>query len=393
MNHIWIVIAIIMMVSGIGVMGFSAHQAGKKGIYILLGVSFKFIGILLHNVNIIYPLVLSPLLFLNSSVLAQIVCFGIAIGYKIRLDNKEKEEAQAGLISQLKENQVLQNKVNLELEQKVKERTAQIEVQSQALFKMNKELSKINEEMGAINIELKEQSEEIAAQRDALEQEKDKSDNLLLNILPHSTANELKETGKAIPRFYEQVSVMFIDFKNFTLVAEKLSPDDLLKELNHYFVKFDLITKKFGIEKIKTIGDAYMCASGLPEFNEDCHYNLVKAAIEIQKFAGNMKEEREHKNLPFWELRIGIHTGPVVAGVIGLHKFAYDVWGDTVNIAARMESSGETGKINVSGETYEVIKNQFLCSHRGKIQAKNKGEVEMYFVEKELIHELQPIRI
>ncbi len=211
--------------------------------------------------------------------------------------------------------------------------------------------------------------------------EKQKSDNLLLNILPHETAEELKHTGTAQSRSFTQVTVMFTDFKNFTTAAERLSPELLVREIHEYFSMFDQITTKYNIEKIKTIGDSYMCAGGIPQANETHHKDVVRAALEIQAFMKERKQARESRGELFFELRLGIHTGPVVAGIVGTKKFAYDIWGDTVNVASRMESHGMPGKVNISGSTYECIKDEFHCVYRGKIEAKNKGEVDMYFVE------------
>jgi guanylate cyclase len=207
------------------------------------------------------------------------------------------------------------------------------------------------------------------------------SEALLLNILPKEIADELKANGSAEPRQFEQVTVMFTDFKNFSKIAEKLSPSELVTEIDTVFKAFDRIIGKCIIEKIKTIGDAYMCAGGLPVPNTSHPFDVVHAAMEIQQFIKlYIQECRELGKDPF-EIRIGIHTGPVVAGIVGEKKFAYDIWGDTVNTASRMESSGVAGKINISGTTYELIKDKFNCVYRGKIQAKNKGEIDMYFVE------------
>lgn len=211
--------------------------------------------------------------------------------------------------------------------------------------------------------------------------EKEKSDNLLLNILPKETAEELKQKGFAETQHYDLVTVMFADFKGFTHVSEKLNPRELVQEIHFYFSQFDRIVRKHGIEKIKTIGDAYMCAGGLPIPNDTHPQDVVRAAMEINAWMEEIRAEREAQGSHFFEMRIGIHTGPVVAGIVGLDKFQYDIWGDTVNIAARMESSGEPGKINISGVTYELIKDHFQCTFRGKIDAKNKGKIEMYFVE------------
>lgn len=214
-----------------------------------------------------------------------------------------------------------------------------------------------------------------------LQSEKEKSDELLLNILPSDIAKELKEKGTAQAQKYGSVTVMFTDFKGFSIIAENMSADDLVSELDFCFKEFDRIIQRYGIEKIKTIGDAYMAVGGLPVVNDGHAVNVVKAALEIRDFMDQHGKKRAAQNKPVFEVRIGIHTGNVVAGIVGLKKFAYDIWGDTVNLAARMESSSEEGKINISGTTYQLIKDQFQCHYRGKILAKNKGEVDMYFVE------------
>ena len=212
--------------------------------------------------------------------------------------------------------------------------------------------------------------------------EKERSDKLLLNVLPAETAEELKEKGSATPKHYEMVSVLFTDFKGFTSIAEKLSPQQLVAELDVCFLEFDKIIDKHNIEKIKTIGDAYMCAGGIPAANSTNPVDVVRAGLEIRDFMENLKTKREARGEDFWELRIGIHTGPVIAGVVGSNKFAYDIWGDAVNTASRMESSGIPGMVNISGSTYDLIKGHFKCSHRGQIQAKNKGKIDMYIVDR-----------
>lgn len=211
--------------------------------------------------------------------------------------------------------------------------------------------------------------------------ERDISDELLLNILPASVADELKRDGSAEARQYDQVSVLFSDFKGFSKIASSLSPAELVEDLDECFKGFDEIIQKAGVEKIKTIGDAYMCAAGLPEEDEGHASKLVNVALEMQKFLDRWNIRRHALGKPKFEARIGIHTGPIVAGVVGSKKFAYDIWGDTVNVAARMESAGEANRVNVSSSTYLHIKDQFLCRHRGRIPAKNIGEIDMYFVE------------
>ncbi|WP_210465726.1 adenylate/guanylate cyclase domain-containing protein [Rufibacter roseolus] len=215
-------------------------------------------------------------------------------------------------------------------------------------------------------------------------QQKEEIEKLLLNILPVEVANELKETGAATPRFYESATVLFTDFVGFTSIAEGLSPNELVSELNNCFLAFDTIVEKNNLEKIKTIGDAYMCAGGLPVSNQTHAVDAILAAIEIQEHMKRVNEARASHGLVPWSLRIGIHTGPLVAGVVGRKKFAYDIWGDTVNLASRIESSGEGGKINISETTFEAVKEWFSCLYRGKVPAKNKGEVDMYFVQSKL---------
>jgi class 3 adenylate cyclase len=212
-------------------------------------------------------------------------------------------------------------------------------------------------------------------------QSQKRSDELLLNILPHEVAEELKQTGRCQAKTYSMVTIMFADFKDFTSVSEKVSAELLVNEINYCFSAFDLILPKYRVEKIKTVGDAYICVGGMPTLNFTHATDVINAAIEIRTFMLERKKEKEAKGeIPF-ELRIGIHTGPVVAGIVGVKKYAYDIWGDTVNLAARMESSSEAGRINISGTTYSLVKDKFNCTYRGKIQAKNKGEMDMYFVE------------
>ncbi|MEZ5012720.1 MAG: adenylate/guanylate cyclase domain-containing protein [Chitinophagales bacterium] len=221
----------------------------------------------------------------------------------------------------------------------------------------------------------------VARQRNKIGKEKKRSDNLLLNILPEEVADELKEKGSADAKQFDDVTVMFTDFKGFTTISEKLSARELVSEIDTCFKAFDNIIAKYGLEKIKTIGDSYMCAGGLPVPNKTHAMDVVRAAMEILQFMEEHLKSNHAEGKEAFEIRIGIHTGPVVAGIVGVKKFAYDIWGDTVNIASRMESSGEAGKVNISGSTYAVIKNSITCTFRGKIPAKNKGDIEMYFVD------------
>ncbi len=212
-----------------------------------------------------------------------------------------------------------------------------------------------------------------------IEGEKEKSDNLLRNILPAETAEELKLNGKVAAKSFDSVTVFFSDFKGFTFYSQSLAPDVLVKSVDYYFSKFDQIIEKHGLEKIKTIGDAYMCAGGLPFPSEDHPNKMVAAALEIEAFVDETKRHKP-EGITCFDIRIGINTGPIVAGVVGLKKFAYDIWGDTVNVASRMESMSDAGRINVSEYTYELIKDSYDCEFRGEIEVKNKGNMKMYFV-------------
>ena len=212
-----------------------------------------------------------------------------------------------------------------------------------------------------------------------IEAEKNRSQKLLLNILPKKAAAELIHKGKVQAKKFQSVSVMFTDFKNFTKYSENLSPEALVETVGFYFSKFDEIIKKYGLEKIKTMGDAYMCAGGLPFPTEDHAQNMIRAAFEIIEFVDKTKNNKEAAEKIF-DIRIGINTGPVVAGVVGSTKFAYDIWGDTVNVASRMETNSECGKVNISENTYALVKDIFDCEYRGKIKVKNKGMMKMYFV-------------
>jgi class 3 adenylate cyclase len=248
------------------------------------------------------------------------------------------------------------------------------EKEKQLILENQKE--ELEKEVVLRTTEVIHQKEQIEQQHDALKSEKRKSDELLLNILPAEVAEELKEKGKSKAQLFDDVSVLFTDFVNFTQISERLGAEELVAELHECFKAFDNIMESNSMEKIKTIGDAYLAVSGIPVHNDRHAYNAIKAGLEIITF---MKERGTHTNT--FEIRIGIHSGPLVAGIVGVKKFAYDIWGDTVNTASRMESTSEAGKVNISEATHKLVENNFTFTYRGKIDAKHKGEIDMYFVD------------
>lgn len=232
---------------------------------------------------------------------------------------------------------------------------------------------KLKTEVDKATIVIRKQKENVEEQKRVVELEKKKSDDLLLNILPEEVAEEIKLTGRAIAKQFNNVTVLFTDFVNFTGISEDMSPKDLVDEIHKNFSAFDAIIEKYGLEKIKTMGDSYMAVCGLPVEIANHAERVINAAFEIRDFIAHSESK--------FKIRIGIHSGPVVAGIVGVKKYAYDIWGDTVNTANRIESNGESGKVNISESTYNLVKDNFKCNYRGKIQAKNKGELDMYFVE------------
>ena len=237
--------------------------------------------------------------------------------------------------------------------------------------------------IGILAIGLFRRNKFISRTKAIIEKEKNRSEKLLLNILPKDTAIELRDSGKVVAKRFDSVSVLFGDFVGFTSYSERLSPEEVVDSVDFYFSKFDEIVEKYGLEKIKTLGDCYMCAGGLPFPAKDHAQRILMAAFEMTEFVRSSKarSEIEYKELNF-DLKIGINSGPVVAGVVGTKKFAYDIWGDTVNIASRMESHSEPGKINVSENTCKLISDDFECEYRGEFEVKNKGLMKMYFVKK-----------
>lgn len=315
----------------------------SQGLFLIIVVTSQLI--LLEIIRSNDPQLISRIVLMSGYII-QSLLWSLAIIYKVVILRKEKEKAQTDVILGLQAHEKLIIEQNVTLELKVDERT-----------------------------------KELVEKNTIISKEKERSEELLLNILPAEIAEELKDTGASKAKSYDEVTVMFTDFKGFTQLSEKLSPKELVAEINECFSAFDHIMHKYGVEKIKTIGDAYMAAGGLPTANSTHPYDVVNAAIVVQQFMQEHKVIKEAAGKLFFEIRIGVHTGPVVAGIVGVKKFAYDIWGDTVNTASRMESSGEVGKVNISGTTYDLVKDKFICTHRGKVIAKGKGEIDMYFVE------------
>ena len=296
-----------------------------------------------------------------------------AEGFKLKAQNTDSTSREE--IALLNEKQIISNRLEIaninEINEK-KEEIAQKTLERQILVR--------NVFIGGFAL-LLIFSGVFFVQRNKIRKGKKLSDELLLNILPYSIAEELKSKGNAESKLIDEVTVLFTDFKGFTELSDHFTPQELVAEINECFSAFDQIMIKHNVEKIKTIGDSYMAAGGLPSSNNTHAEDVIHAALEIQQFMAGYKKAREEAGKLFFEIRIGIHSGPVVAGIVGIKKFAYDIWGDTVNTASRMESSGEVGKVNVSESTYNLTQDLFSYTYRGQIAAKGKGEISMYFVE------------
>ena len=320
-----------------------------SGSYYLLAYTFSLAGVMTMFMGLSGVIPKTDFALYYSMPLGytlEILLYSLALANIINVLKKENANKQEKIIAQLKDNQLLQTKVTRELEEKVFERT-----------------------------------KEIREQHEIIEKEKEKSDALLLNILPESTAEELKTKGFATTKSFKNVSVMFTDFKDFTRTCEHMTADELVENLDACFKKFDDITTEFKLEKIKTIGDSYMCAEGIPDEEDSRPENIIKAAFRMLEFMEEWNITKSSKGEPIWPMRIGINSGPITAGVVGKKKFTYDIWGDAVNLASRMESSGQPGKVNVSEFTRDLVKGKFKFISRGEIPAKNYGNVEMFFVE------------
>lgn len=313
-----------------------AYKSGLQSVrYFLVAKFFTFLGIIIFVMKTFAILPYNS--FTNRAIEMglnfEMIFFSFALADKINKYKKDKEAA-------IRRNQKLIEEQNEILENTVTERT--------------KELTR----------------------------EKEKSDLLLLNILPSDIADELKNTGEVQAKVYDQISILFSDFQNFTKISSGFEAAKLIQEINIYFKKFDEIVTRYKVEKIKTIGDAYMAASGFSGHPVEELKKMVLCAVEMQVFVNQRIKEYEHEAHNPFEMRIGLHIGSVVAGVVGERKFQYDLWGDAVNTAARMETNGEVGKVNVSKDVYELLKDDpdYTFTHRGKISVKGKGDMDMYFI-------------
>ena len=247
----------------------------------------------------------------------------------------------------------------------------EIEKQKDQLILMNRKLEK----------KVKERTEKIISQKKELDEAKETSDRLLLSILPSEVADELRDFGKALPSFYSQATVLFSNIVGFSQIAEEMVPEELVHELDNCFQAFDEIMTRHHLEKIKTLGDGYIAVGGVPISNESNATDAVSAALEMLSYVRQTNEERKLEGKSEWQLRIGIHTGELVAGVVGKNNVSYDIWGDTATHASRLERSGDNNSINISGTTYELVREQFECTYKGRIEAGGRGRVVTYVVQ------------
>jgi len=250
------------------------------------------------------------------------------------------------------------------------------------VLKRTNEIQKKNEKIKAQKQKIEEERNKVVRQQELLQREKDKTEKLLKKVIPESTAEELKKRGKSRARAYKKVSVLFTDFVGFTHISDRMTASALVKKLDIYFTKFDQIIIKNNLEKIKTIGDAYMCAGGVPVRNNTNPIDTCVAALQIQAYMLKRKNDAIANSEEFWELRLGVNTGEVTAGVIGSERLAYDVWGATVNQAQRMEMLGRPGKVTITGATHQHIEPYFECTYKGKVQSKSRGLLDMYEVDR-----------
>lgn len=320
------------------------HRGNRLGYYYFMIYTVFFLIAIIDSVNRFtgFPPSIYELTYISIAFLFEAFALAYLLAKRFYWERNEileaKIKADRELLTQMKENERIVKNQNLILENKVVERTKELLL------------------------------------------EKQKSDELLLNILPFEVAEELKSTGRFKTRKYKSISVLFVDIVGFTKLSEQQTGEEIVSELDDCFREFDRITKKHNLEKIKTIGDCYMCAAGLPIEYPKHAIKAVRAAREMMEYINQIKLEKKRKKQPFFEIRAGINSGPVIAGVVGTDKFAYDIWGDTVNIASRIEQNSKPGMINIGENTYQLIKDDYEVEYRGKINAKNMGELDMYFV-------------
>lgn len=364
---------------------FTSSLPWFKGYIILLGISLLYwlfkaykntkegALVLLLGIIVLFATLLHDMSYANGSLRGNeifpvglflfILCQSYVLSIKFSIINKENHNLWEELDFK-----------NQNLGLLVEERTNELLRQKELLVNANKELEAKKETMT-------NQSQMLEEINELLEKEKEKTDELLLNVLPQHIAHELKTKGKSIAHSYPLASVMFVDFIKFSEVSEKIDPNQLLNELHYYFGSFDDIVKKYNLEKIKTIGDAYMCVGGIYEHANEHHViNTVKAALEMQQFIQAYGEDKQEADDIWFNARIGIHTGPVIAGVVGKSKFAFDIWGATVNVAKNMEAYCELGKVNISEETWKYVKEVLNWSSRGTISMKSNRTMNMYYV-------------
>ncbi len=335
-------------------LSYKSYILGNRlGLYFLVGYLLFFILLVIEAFYAYFgrPGYIIKISHVTLGFLLESFVLLLALSKRFELEKQEAEDykthTQKLLLAQTQENERIVRQQNAILEEKVSLRTKEL-----------------NESM------------------QLAESERRKSDALLLNILPAEVADELKHLGKSTAQNYEMATVLFADIKDFTSISTRFKADTIIKELDYIFGAFDKIIEKYNIEKIKVIGDAYMCAGGIPIANNTNALDVVTAAMEMQEFMKKMQVQRRQSGEQEYSLRIGIHTGPLVAGIIGIKKFTYDIWGDTVNLASRLEEAGEENKVNISEYTCMLIQDQFDCTYRGMINVKGKGDTKMYFVDK-----------